>query len=101
MAEVVWSTPFQITMVKVVRPAFRVEFLGRAGMRYTIEFTDSLSGAPVWRTFINNGSKTLSGTAGFFVDNFTSNTSGSPSATSSRFYRFHYWSSRRWPDFVK
>ena len=70
--------------------AYRVDFHGRAGTTYTIEYTDSLAGTPVWRTFAHNGSVTLSGAAGAFVDDFTTNTSGGPSSQGSRFYRFRW-----------
>jgi hypothetical protein len=59
-------------------------------LTYTIQFTDSLAGTPVWNDFLNNGTKTPTGTTSFFVDDFSSGTSGAPSPTGSRFYRVSY-----------
>jgi hypothetical protein len=91
MAEATWTTPFFITSSRFVSGgAFRIEFLCRAGLTYTIQFTDSLAGTPVWNDFLNNGTKTPTGTTSFFVDDFSSGTSGAPSPTGSRFYRVSY-----------
>jgi len=62
----------------------------RPNVTYTIEYTDSLSGTPTWNEFANNGSLTATNTTSTFEDDFTSNTSGGPSATGARFYRFNY-----------
>ena len=69
---------------------FRIDFVGRVGTTYTIEYADSLSGTPVWRTFVNLGTQTLTVEQGSFVDDFTTATSGGPSTMGSRFYRFRY-----------
>lgn len=91
MTQATWTTPFLVTSSQFVTGgSFRIDFLCRAGTTYTIQYTDSLSGTPVWKAFVNNGIKTPVGTASFFVDDFTSGTSGGPSATGSRFYRVSY-----------
>lgn len=94
MAEATWVTPFTLTAFRFVPGgSYRIDFLGRAGVTYTIEYSDRLAGAAgpaSWKTFARNGSVTVSGAGGTFVDDFTANTSGGPSTTGSRFYRFRY-----------
>jgi hypothetical protein len=91
MAEATWILPFRLTSARFVsKSLFRIEFLCRPGTTYTVEYTDSLSPAASWRTFAANGTQTPSGTSSAFVDDFTAATSGGPSATGSRFYRFRY-----------
>jgi hypothetical protein len=68
---------------------FRIEFLSRPGLTYTIQFRDSLTSG-TWQSFVANGSHSPTNTASAFEDDFTSNSSGSPSATGARFYRISY-----------
>lgn len=68
---------------------FRAEFLSRPGTSYTIEYKNSLD-EPAWQPFTANGTKTATGTLSWIEDDFTANTSGGPSPTGQRFYRFNY-----------
>lgn len=68
---------------------FRIEFLCRPGLSYTIQYRDSLtSGA--WQPFAVGGTHAPGGTSDSFEDDFTSSTSGGPSPTGARFYRILY-----------
>jgi hypothetical protein len=91
MAQAVWNLPFQLKQVRFT-PAgnFEVLFLCAPGNTYTIEYTDSLQGTPVWHSFAANGTFTATGTSGRFEDDFTANTSGGPSSSGQRYYRFKY-----------
>jgi Bacterial Ig domain len=91
MAEATWTTPLSVTRSRFTESGeFRIDFQCRAGATYTIEYTDRLSDAPVWRAFLNNGTQTPTGEQSYFFDDFTSNTSGGTSKTGARFYRIHY-----------
>lgn len=68
---------------------FRAEFLSRPGTSYTIEFKNSL-GDLTWQTFIANGTQTATNTLSTFEDDFSAGSSGGPSPTGQRFYRFKY-----------
>jgi hypothetical protein len=90
MAEALWMPPFVLKSTQFMPDGkLRIEFVSRPGTTYTIEYTDSL-GDVVWRTFENNGSLTATNSLGVFEDDFTANTSGGPSASGMRFYRFSF-----------
>jgi hypothetical protein len=89
MAQAVWVPAFELKSAQFVTGGkFRLEFRSRPGLSYTIEFRNSLSGGS-WQTFVANGTLTATNTVSVIEDDFTSNTSGSASA-SHRFYRFRY-----------
>jgi hypothetical protein len=91
MQEIVWTPIFEFTGAQVTpQGRMQIHFRSRPGVTYTIEYTDSLRGAPVWNEFVNNGSLVASGTASVFEDDFTPNTSGGPPATGMRFYRIRF-----------
>jgi hypothetical protein len=90
MAELTWVPIFELQHAGFTpQQKFRTEFRARPGVTYTIEYTDQLTPA-VWQTFANNGSLIATTTSGALEDDFTTNTSGGPSATGMRFYRFKY-----------
>ena len=68
---------------------FRMEFLSRPGTTYTIEYKDSLT-TGTWQTFTTNGTFIATNTLSSFEDDFTTNSSGGPSPTGQRYYRFRY-----------
>lgn len=89
ITEKTWLTAF--TMKSAVFNAqgkFRLTFLSRPGVNYTIEFKNSLEGA--WQPFLANGSCSATNTVSSIEDDFTVNTSGGLSPTGQRFYRFKY-----------
>ncbi len=91
LCEVVWQPIFELTRVAFTpQGKLQTHFRARPGVTYTVEYTDNLNGSPVWSGFTQNGSFTATNTVGVFEDDFTTNTSGSPSATGRRFYRFRY-----------
>jgi hypothetical protein len=90
MAAETWVTAFLLKSAAfTLQGNFRTEFLSRPGASYTIEFKDSLV-AGTWQTFATNGTFTATNTLSSFEDDFTANTSGGPSATGQRYYRFKY-----------
>lgn len=90
MAEKAWVTAFQMKSAQFVTGGkFRMEFLSRPGLNYTIEFRDSLTSGN-WQTFVANGTFTASATTSAFEDDFTAASSGGPSASGQRYYRFKY-----------
>jgi hypothetical protein len=90
MAQTTWVTAFGMKTAKFVSGGkFRMEFLSRPGLNYTIEFRDSLT-TGTWQTFVANGTFTASDTTSAFEDDFTTASSGGPSATGQRYYRFKY-----------
>jgi hypothetical protein len=90
MAQATWVTAFQIKTAHFITGGkFRMEFLSRPGLNYTIEFRDSLT-AGNWQDFVAHGTFTATNTSSAFEDDFTANSSGGPSTTGQRYYRFKY-----------
>jgi hypothetical protein len=90
MASQTWVTAFLMkTATFTAQGRFRLEFLCRPGLSYTVEFRDSLTSG-TWQNFATNGTQTPMGTSSAFEDDFTAATSGSASATGARFYRISY-----------
>ncbi len=90
MAEATWVTAFGLKSARFTgQGSFRIEFLSRPGVNYTIEFKNALDAA-VWQTFAANGSFTATNTLSRFEDDFTANSSGGASPTGQRYYRFRY-----------
>lgn len=90
MASQTWVTAFLMQSSAFTgQGTFRLNFLCRPGLTYTIEYKDALA-APTWQTFIANGTQTPSGNSSYFEDDFTPASSGGPSPTGARFYRFKY-----------
>ena len=90
MAEAVWVPAFVMKSAQFITGGnFRMEFLSRPGLDYTIEYRDSLT-AGEWQTNVANGTFTATNTLSAFEDDFTANSSGGPSATGQRYYRFRY-----------
>jgi len=89
--EITWLPIFELKRVQLT-PQGKVQthFRSRPGVTHTIEYMDSLGGTADWEEFANNGSVTATNTASLFEDDFTANTSGGPSATGARFYRFKF-----------
>jgi len=91
MQEMVWVPIFELLNVEFTPEGeMEMDFRSRPGVTYTIEYTDSLVGTPTWNEFVNNGSLTATNTMSVFEDDFTSNSSGGPSVTDQRYYRFKY-----------
>jgi hypothetical protein len=90
IAEATWVTAFLLKSAQFTpQGRFRTEFLSRPGLSYTIEFRDSLTSGS-WTNFVTNGTLTATSTLSSFEDDFTANTSGGPSPTGQRYYRFKY-----------
>ena len=90
IAEATWVTAFLLKSAQFTpQGKFRTEFLSRPGLSYTIEFRDSLTSGS-WTNFVTNGTFTATNTLSSFEDDFTANTSGGPSPTDQRYYRFKY-----------
>jgi hypothetical protein len=90
MAEQTWVTAFLLKSAQFTpQGKFRTEFLSRPGLTYTIEYRDSLDSGN-WQEFAANGSFTATNTTAAFEDDFTSSSSGGPSNTGARYYRFKY-----------
>jgi hypothetical protein len=90
MAEATWVTAFGMKSAQFTpQGKFRIEFLSRPGLNYTIEFRDSLT-AGSWQAFQANGTFTATNSVSAFEDDFTANTSGGNSATGARYYRFKH-----------
>ena len=63
MAEATWVTAFALKSAQFTpQGKFRMEFLSRPGLSYTIEFKDSLTSGD-WQTFAANGTFTATNTA--------------------------------------
>jgi hypothetical protein len=91
MAEATWLLAFELQHVQFnVQGALEFRFLSRPGTTYKIEYTDDLGGTPVWHEFSQAGTLLATGTDSLFKDDFTAGTSGGPSTTGARFYRFSY-----------
>jgi hypothetical protein len=91
MAEITWMPAFQLTRTWFTpEGALRIDFLARPGTTYTIEYADNLQMPIDWKTFQDQGTFTATDTAAFFLDDFTSATSGGPAASGRRFYRFRH-----------
>ena len=90
MAEAVWVPAFELKSAAFTTAGkFRIEFLSRPGLSYTIEFKDSLTSGS-WTNFAANGTFTATETLSSFEDDFTGNSSGGESTTGQRYYRFRY-----------
>lgn len=90
MAEATWITAFEMRSARFTpQGTFRMEFLSRPGVSYSIEYKNSLAEA-AWQTFAANGSFTATNTLSSFEDDFTANTSGGAAPTGQRCYRFKY-----------
>ena len=90
VGEKTWYLAFQMKSARFTpQGKFRMEFLSRPGTSYTVEFKNSLDEA-TWQSFIANGTTNATTTLSAFEDDFTANTSGGPSITGQRYYRFHY-----------
>jgi hypothetical protein len=90
MQQAVWVPVFVLQSARFEQGKFVIRFLSRPGVTYTTEYTDSLSATPVWQQFQANGTLTATNTQSWFTDDFTAGTSGGPSATGMRFYRFSH-----------
>jgi len=91
MAEATWVLAFELELVGFNdEGSLEFHFLSRPGTTYKIQYTDSLEGTPVWHDFANAGTLVATETSSEFKDDFTAGTSGGPSATGARFYRFSY-----------
>jgi hypothetical protein len=90
MAAQTWVTAFLLKSAAFTpQGRFRIEFLCRPGLSYTVQFRDSLNTGD-WQNFVANGTHTPAATSSSFEDDFTSASSGGPSATGARFYRISY-----------
>lgn len=90
MAQTNWVTAFLMKCAQFVTDGkFRMEFLSRPGLNYTIEYCDALAVAS-WQPFVANGTFTATNTVSAFEDDFSANSSGSTPATGQRYYRFKY-----------
>lgn len=89
MAEALWVPVFELKSAAFT-PAgnFRMEFLSRPGLSYSIEFKDSLT-AGTWQE-MTHCTFTATNTVSAFEDDFTANTSGGQPPTGQRYYRFRY-----------
>lgn len=91
MAAVTWTPVFEIKSAQFTpQGKFQIQFTSRVGVTYTIQYTDALSTNTVWHAFQNNGTLTATNTTSVFEDDFTGNTSGGPSPSGARFYRFSH-----------
>jgi hypothetical protein len=90
IAEKTWVVAFAMKSVRFTPQGnFRMEFLSRPGVSYTIEYKDSLAEA-TWQPFAANGTFAATATQSCFEDDFTANSSGGISPTGQRYYRFKY-----------
>jgi len=90
MAQQTWVTAFLMKSAQFMTGGrFRMEFLSRPGLEYTIEFRDSLTSGN-WQEFAANGTFTATNTVSAFEDDFTGNSSGGQPLTGQRYYRFRY-----------
>jgi len=90
MAEATWVLAFELQQVGFNEDSeLEIHFLSRPGTTYTIQYTDSLTPAS-WTDFDSAGTLVATNTTSEFMDDFTAATSGGPSATGARFYRFSY-----------
>ncbi len=90
ISEATWVTAFLMQSARFTPQGnFRIEFLSRPGVSYTIEYKNSLAEAN-WQPFAANGTFTATNTPSSFEDDFTANSSGGISPTGQRYYRFKY-----------
>jgi hypothetical protein len=93
ISEATWVTAFAMKSARFTPQGhFRMEFLSRPGVSYTIEYKNSLAEA-TWQPFAANGTFTATATQSSFEDDFTANSSGGISPTGQRYYRFNYTTS--------
>jgi hypothetical protein len=89
MAEKTWVTAFAMKSAGFnSEGSFCMTFLSRPGVDYTIEYKNSIDGP--WQPFVANGTCSATNTVTSFEDDFSANSSGAPSSTGQRFYRFKY-----------
>ena len=90
MGEAVWVPIFELSAAgyPARKTADAVPRAARRDLHHRIR--RQLGTAPVWREFANNGSFTATNKASVMEDDFTANTSGAPSLSGQRFYRFKY-----------
>jgi hypothetical protein len=90
MAQTTWVTAFALkSTVLTPTNTFRIDFYSRPGVNYTIQYKNSLTDAN-WQAFTANGNFSATNNASYFVDDFTTSTSGGPSPAQARFYRIGY-----------
>lgn len=90
MAQTIWVKAFELKSTQMTpQGRFQVEFYSRPGLTYTIQYKNALTEA-AWQPFAAHGSLTATNTVSSLEDDFTTNTSGGPSPTGARFYRFSY-----------
>jgi hypothetical protein len=90
IGERTWVIAFQMKAATMTpQGKFRMEFLARPGVNYTVEFKNSLSDT-TWQTFVANGTIMATNTLCSVEDDFSANTSGGASPTGQRYYRFKY-----------
>jgi hypothetical protein len=90
MASETWVTAFLLKSAAFTpQGKFRVEFLSRPGLTYTIQFRDALTSG-TWQNFVANGTLTATNTVSALEDDFTAVSSGSASSSGARFYRIGY-----------
>jgi len=89
MVEAVWPENFWINSIGwTVDQELGIAFNSVSGYTYWIEYTDDLGSNNVfWQTFLDNGFIEAAGSNSLFIDDFTTNTSGSESPQGHRFYR--------------
>jgi hypothetical protein len=86
-----WYLGFQLESASFTTDGrMQIRFRARPGTAYTIEYTEALGPAANWKRFLANGTKVATSTSMTMEDDFTANTSGGPSPTGRRFYRFVY-----------
>ena len=90
MKSATWVTAFLMQSAAFTETGrFRMEFLCRPGLSYTVQFRDSLT-VGTWQNFAANGTLAATNSTGAFEDDFTAASSGGPSPTGARFYRMVY-----------
>ena len=90
MTQATWNADVLIMdMEYLPDETLNIHFLSKAGTLYTIEYNDVAPDGP-FQPFIGKGTLTASSSISTFVDDFSSNTSGGPTASGKRFYRIYY-----------
>jgi len=90
ISEATWVTAFGMKSARFTPQGyFRMEFLSRPGVSYSIEYKNTLA-ETTWQPFAANGTFTATTTQNSFEDDFTANSSGGISPTGQRYYRFRY-----------
>jgi hypothetical protein len=90
MQSATWVTAFAMKAAAFTGTGkFRIEFLCRPSLSYSIQFRDSLT-TGTWQNFVASGTHTATNSTSAFEDDFSAATSGGPSTTGGRFYRISY-----------